>query len=131
MSPTEEERVLGRRAYGGVLVVPCLLNDTHRYWLLADTGAALTTVSREAAEEMGLDLLRPLRQEPIASVHRMDWAPVIRLNSLQVSGQRVTDLEVLILSLPPDLRIDGLLGVNFLHQFRPTFEFDQATLILR
>jgi len=58
-------------------------------------------------------------------------APVLRLNSLRVGSQRTTDIEVLVLSLPPDLRVDGLLGVNFLGQFRPTFEFVQGTLVLR
>jgi len=27
--------------------------------------------------------------------------------------------------------VDGLLGVNFLERFRPTFEFDETTLVLR
>jgi len=38
---------------------------------------------------------------------------------------------VLIVALPVALRVDGLLGVNFLEKFRVTFEFDQATLVLR
>ena len=32
---------------------------------------------------------------------------------------------------PPRLRIDGVLGVNFLERFRSTFDFDTATLVLR
>ena len=91
----------------------------------------MTMLSRQVVEEMGLDLARLVRQERIASVHQVAQAPVIRLSSLQVGGRRVTDLEVLVLSLPPDLRVDGLLGVNFLKRFRPTFEFDEATLVLR
>ena len=125
------DRVQGRRAYGGVLVIPCQLNDAYRYWFLADTGTAMTMLSQRVAEEMGLDLTRPVRQERIASVHQVAQSPVLRLSSLQVGGQRVTDLEVLVISLPPDLRVDGLLGVNFLERFRPTFEFDEATLVLR
>jgi len=122
--------IKGRRAHGGVLLVPCLLQDSHRYWFLADTGAAITMLSRQVADELGLDLSHPLRRERIASVHRMAWAPVVRLDSLQVGSQRVTDIEVLVLSFPTDLRVDGLLGVNFLERFRPTFEFDRSTLIL-
>jgi clan AA aspartic protease (TIGR02281 family) len=112
-------------------VIPCQLNDVYRYWFLADTGTAMTMLSRQVAEEMGLDPTRPVRQERIASVHHVAQAPVLRLSSLQVGGQRVTDLEVLVISLPPDLRVDGLLGVNFLERFRPTFEFDETTLVLR
>ena len=88
-------------------------------------------LSDEVAEEIGLDLSHPLRQERIASVHQIAWAPVIRLESFQVGLQRMRDIEVLVLSFPRDLRIDGLLGVNFLGRFRPTFEFDRSTLVLR
>ena len=91
----------------------------------------MTMLSRQVAEEMGLDLSRLVRQERIASIHQVAQAPVIRLSSLQVGSRRVTDLEVLVMSLPPDLRVDGLLGVNFLERFRPTFEFDETTLVLR
>ena len=125
------DRVQGRCAYGGVLIIRCQLNGTFRYWFLADTGTALTMLSQRAAEEIGLDLARPERQERIASIHQLASAPVMHLSSLQVGSQRVTDIEVLVLPLPAELRVDGLLGVNFLARFRPTFEFDQATLVLR
>ena len=71
------DRVQGRRAYGGVLVIPCQLNDAYRYWFLADTGTAMTMLSRQVAEEMGLDLTRPGRHERIASVHQVAQAPVL------------------------------------------------------
>ena len=130
MSRRRGDRVQGRRAYGGVLVIPCQLNDAYRYWFLVDTGTAMTMLSQRVAVEIGLDLTKPVRHERIASVHQVTRVPVLRLSSLQVGGRRRTDMEVLVLSLPPDLRVDGLLGVNFLGQFRVTFEFDQGTLVL-
>jgi len=131
MSGRRGDRVHGRRAYGGVLVIPCQLNDAYRYWFLADTGTAMTMLSRQVAEEIGLDLTHPVRHQRFASVHQVAQAPVLHLSSLRVGSQRMTKIEVLVISLPPDLRVDGVLGVNFLEQFRPTFEFDQATLVLR
>ena len=125
------DRIPGRWAHGGVLLVPCLLNDAYRYWFLADTGAAITTCSSRVAEEIGVDLSHPLRQERIVSIHQPAWAPVVRLGSLQVGSQRVTNIEVLVFSLPADLRVEGLLGVNFLGRHRPTFEFDRSILVLR
>lgn len=125
------DRITGRRVHGGVLLVPGLIHDAYRYWFLADTGAALTMLARRVAEEIELDLSHPLRRERIVSVHRIAWVPVVRLSSLQVGSQRATDLEVLVVPLPKDLRIDGLLGVNFLERFRTTFEFDRSTLVLR
>lgn len=112
-------------------MIPCQLNDAYRYWFLVDTGTALTMLSRQVAEEIGLDLTRPVRYKRIASVHKVEEAPVFRLDSLRSGGQRTTDIEVLVLALPAELRVDGLLGVNFLGKFRPTFEFDQGILVLR
>jgi predicted aspartyl protease len=57
--------------------------------------------------------------------------PVVRVQSLQVGAQRLTDVEALVLGFPPELHVDGLLGVNVLGRFRATFEFDRATLVLR
>jgi clan AA aspartic protease (TIGR02281 family) len=131
MNRSRSSRIEGRRSYGGVLAVPCLFNGTFRYWMLVDTGAALTLLSQQAAEEMGLDLSRAVRQEHIASIHRTVPVPVLLLESLQVGAHRVSDMEVVVLPLPPELRIDGLLGINFLERFRPTFEFDRGTLVLR
>jgi len=54
-----------------------------------------------------------------------------RLQSLQVEGIIVQMLEVVVVHFPPRLRIDGVLGVNFLERFRSTFDFDTATLVLR
>jgi len=80
---------------------------------------------------MGLDLNHGIRYTPIASVHKVAQAPVVWIDSVQVGGQSVCRIEGLVVFLPPELRFDGLLGVNFLSRFRPTFEFDQCTLVLR
>jgi predicted aspartyl protease len=125
------DRILGRRAHGGVLLVPCLLNDVYRYWFLADTGAAISMVSPAVAQELRLDISHPVRQERIASVHQIVRVPVVRLQSLQLGSQKVSDLDVLVFSLPSELRVDGLLGVNMLENFRATFEFTRSALILR
>ena len=73
----------------------------------------------------------PVHQERIASVHRVVSAPVVRLASVQIGAQHRTNVEALVLPLPVALRVDGLLGVNVLEHFRITFEFPQATVVLR
>jgi predicted aspartyl protease len=72
----------------------------------------------------------PVHQERIASVHRVVSVPVVRLASVQIGAQRLTNVEALVLPLPAELRVDGLLGVNVLEHFRITFEFPQATVVL-
>lgn len=124
-------RIPGRRAHGGVLLVPCLLHDAYRYWFLADTGAAHTLLTPIVAAELGLDLTSPVRHARIASVHQVAWVPVVHVRSLQVGAYRFAEVEVLVGALPAELRVDGLLGLSVLGRFRVTFEFDRATLVLR
>src|SRR5712691_11986185 len=125
------DRIRGRRGYGGVLLVPCLLHAAYPYFFLAHTGAARTLITPDVALELDLDVRTPLRQERIASVHHVVSAPVVCLASVQIGAQRLTDIEALVLPLPAALRVDGLLGVNVLEHFRITFEFPQATVVLR
>ncbi len=92
----------------------------------------MTVISLRVADEIGVDTARPLRHQQIASVHRTEEsAPVVFLEHLQVGPHSLTEVEALVLELPHSLRIDGLLGVNFMGRFRSTFEFDSATLVLR
>ena len=110
MSGRRGDRVHGRRAYGGVRVTACELNDAYRYWFLADTGTAVTMLSRQVAEESGLDWTPPVWHHRLASGHPAAQAPVLHLSRLRVGSQRMTKIAVLVSSLPPDLREDGGLG---------------------
>ena len=130
MSRRRGDRIQGKREMRGVMTVPCLLNEKFRCRFLADTGAAFTCISQRAAAEMNLDLT-PVRRMRIVSAHRPDFVPIIRINTFQVGSRIVRDMEVMVLPLPSELRVDGLLGVNFLEKFRVTFEFEEATMILR
>ncbi len=98
------DRIPGRRGYGGVLLVPCLLHAAYRYWFLADTGAARTLITPDVALDLGLDLRPPVRQVRIASVHQVVSAPLVHLVSLQVGAQQLTNVEALVLPLPAELR---------------------------
>ena len=124
-------RIRGRSVHGGVLLVPCRINRLHRYWFLADTGAALTVIRPRVAGDVGVDVASPLRHQQISSVHQVERVPVVRLEQVQVGHQYLADVEAAVVELPHSLRIDGLLGVSFLGRFRSTFEFDRATLVLR
>jgi len=124
------DQIRGQRAHGGGLLVPCLIHDAYRYWLLADTGAAMTMLAQRVVGEIELDLSHPLRRERFASIHKTASAPVVCLSSLQVGSKRAMNLDVLVLPLPDALRIDGILEVDFLELFRLTFDFDRRTLAL-
>jgi len=52
-------------------------------------------------------------------------------NAALMPNLPLTEVEASVGALPAELRVDGLLGLNVLGQFRTTFEFDRATLVLR
>ncbi|MDM8563697.1 retropepsin-like aspartic protease [Candidatus Marithioploca araucensis] len=131
MTRRRADRIPGISGYKGLLTVPCQISEIYHGRFLVDTGATLTVISQRFAHEMKLDIVPPIRQIQIASAHQVAQTPLVRLDSLQVGDKKVNHLEVLIIDLPVALRVDGLLGVNFLDKFRVTFEFDQATLVLR
>ena len=125
-------RVPGYRAYGGVLIIAALLNQTRRVYMMVDSDAAYCCITPEIARLLGYDLRRPMTRRFIASVQGVEAeVPSFRLQSLQVEGIIVQALDVLVITFSPRLRIDGVLGINFLERFRSTFNFDTATLILR
>jgi predicted aspartyl protease len=100
--------------------------------MLVESGAAYCCITPEIARLLGYDLRRPVARRSIASVQGVDVeVPSLRLQSLHVEGVIAQALEVLVITFSPWLRIDGVLGVNFIERFRSTFDFDTAMLILR
>jgi len=57
--------------------------------------------------------------------------PEVELTSFRVGTVGMSNFRVLVMSFHPNLGIDGLLGMDFLHRFRFTVEPDTATLVLR
>lgn len=115
-----------------LILVSVILNRTKAFRFVVDTGAQRIAISHDVADTLRLDVAHPLRFEAIVTAERQTPpAPVIRLDSVQLGGIRLRDLEASVFNLPPTLRADGLLGLNFLRGFRVTFEFDRFTLVLR
>ena len=50
---------------------------------------------------------------------------------MRIGGWQVRGVDVLVLTFPPTLRLEGLIGMNVLRHFRMTLESDTATLVLR
>jgi predicted aspartyl protease len=84
------------------------------------------------AQLLGYDPSRPTARRSIFGAQGVvAEVPSFRLASLRVDGIVVEGLEVLVVTFSPRVKIHGVIGVNFLERFRPTLEFDTATLVLR
>lgn len=98
---------------------------------LLDTGAAYTAVSKDMVALLDLPV-DPQQMVAIAPAHgRVFPAPLVTIGELQIGGFRLTALTAVVLDFPSILKIDGILGMNILRQFRMTLEPDTATLVLR
>jgi clan AA aspartic protease (TIGR02281 family) len=125
------DRIIGQRAYGGVLI---LRAQVDQLWvrLLVDTGCAITSLTSEAAQRLGLDRSHFTgRRTVFTAAGTTMTVPTGRLGSLRLGAAELRNIEVALVDLPASVNIDGLLGVNVLDRFRVTFEFRRATLVLR
>lgn len=113
-----------------MLLVPVRVNGQD-FEFLVDTGSAFTGVAASTAAYLDLPSQRS-RGVRIARAHgRTVRVPTAQVGELSVGGQRVGGMTVLVLDLPNELQVDGLLGMDFLGRFRITLESDTATLVIR
>jgi clan AA aspartic protease (TIGR02281 family) len=123
-------RIRGRLAHGGVLLIPVRVQGQDFEFLL-DTGAAYTALSEDIITLLGITV-NPQRMAAIAPAHGgVFQVPMVTIKELRLGGFRLTDIAAIVLEFPPILKIDGVLGMNILRQFRMTLEADTATLVLR
>lgn len=121
-------RVKGQFRYDGLFVVVTLLNG-QPFRMLFDPGAAYSAIKPSVAALLGL--------RPIGSVHILQGAlsdvdcPLYMLDSFQLGFIRLTNLTVAAMTFSEKAGFHGLLGMDFLRQYRFTLECDTATLILR
>jgi len=123
-------RIRGRLAHGSVLLVPVRVQGQD-FEFLVDTGAAYTALSPEIVTLLGL-IVVPSRTITIVPAYgALVQVPVITIAELRIGGLQVLHVEAMVLQFPQPLKLDGLLGMNVLKQFRMTIEVDTQTLVLR
>ena len=98
---------------------------------LVDTGAAYTAINPRLATLFDLTTF-PQPQLTIAPVQgRAQSVPQVLLPDLRIGGIELTKVDALVVSFPVGLRLQGIIGMNVLRQFRVTLESDTSTLVLR
>ena len=123
-------RIQGRRAYGGLVLVPVQINALD-FEFLVDTGAAYTAISTDLASLLDLTP-SPQRQLRIVLAQGAPlYMPQVSLPELLIGRMRLSQVDVLVMTFPAVLMLDGILGMNVLSQFRMTLENDTSTLVLR
>lgn len=96
--------------------------------LVVDTGASFTIVAIHILQELGYDTDNPLRRQQIVTGQGQIKAPVVRVAWLNCVGQLVENFEVVAHTIPAALRVDGLLGMDFLTLCRAVIDVAEAEI---
>ena len=109
--------------------VSAILNRDTDQNFIVDTGASMVTIPSATAEFLGLayDDRNPVRRVMTAGGVR--YAPEVTLQSISIGGWEVNNVRALVLDIPdqPDL---GLLGLNYLENFRMDMNSEEGILLL-
>ncbi len=115
---------------GQVVVIEAMLNGKTPAKLVVDTGASFTMISAATAKELDIDPSGNQRRLPIQTANGMIQAPLTSLESINVGGLEMKNLTAVIHDVVPNSRMAGLLGLNFLSNFRMEIDTQKGLLHL-
>lgn len=115
-----------------LIVVPVLVNDEGPFDFILDTGAGTMVVGEELAAK--LTLPRGTSQEGHGATAPIEVV-MTTLESLSIGDQQGAPLEAAIMDLKPlrmriGAEIDGIIGHNFLREFRVSVDYPRGRLEL-
>lgn len=116
-----------------LVLVPAFVNGRGPYEFVLDTGASATVLSPELASVLRLETTAA---EPMTGAGGMLQATLGRVGSLTVGNAALQDVAVMVAGFLGELGrvvgtpLDGILGYNFLRQFRVTLDYPSGTLWL-
>lgn len=96
--------------------------------MILDTGATYTMICPEILMETGYDLTKPNRKMAITTASSIEYTPFYLVQKISALGKEITGIEVASHSFPPRIPADGLLGLNFLRNFKLTIHVNEGYL---
>ncbi len=99
-------------------------------YLALDTGASNVIISREAAINIGYNLKLTPDQTTISDASTSHLVPILTLKSFRLADATVENIQVLCYTIPEELGINGVIGLNFLRHFNVNLNFEKGILTL-
>ncbi|HEY3302226.1 MAG TPA: aspartyl protease family protein [Candidatus Binatia bacterium] len=115
---------------GELMVVQAMLNEKAAAKFVVDTGASYTTISQATAKQLELNLDNASGVIALQTANGVIEAPLVNVGSLDLGGLGLKDLKVAVHDVFPDPGIAGLLGLNFLSQFRVEIDNKNGVIYL-
>lgn len=107
---------------GGNFLVDTVLNGRIKARLMLDTGASFITLTEEIGRQLGISPYSDSAELPFNTAGGEEWMPLVALETVSLGAAETRLVEASINSHIKG--IDGLLGMNFLGDFR--FEIDRT-----
>jgi predicted aspartyl protease len=117
------------RSGGNHILVEGIVNGVAAMKFVLDTGAASTMIPPFFATQAGIDLSSGLIVT-IGGVAGAADVPLVEVNSINVGGAEVRNLEVLVQDLPLGMGAVGLLGADFLLEYRLDIQYAKDQVVL-
>jgi clan AA aspartic protease (TIGR02281 family) len=107
------------------------INDTREFKFILDTGSSKTIINEKVAFSLGYDLKRLENGEKLMTAGGSMHSKILRLPKLSLFGKDMVNFEVSVLNLPLQITYfaDGLIGMDFLLQFK-NIKFDFENKII-
>jgi clan AA aspartic protease (TIGR02281 family) len=116
--------------HGQIVVIQAMLNKKKTVKFVVDTGASYTMISSAVARDLDLDLTQNQRTMPFQTANGLIQAPLTNLDSIAVGGMEIKNLTAAVHDAVPDPQVAGLLGLNFLSNFRMDIDTQKGLLHL-
>jgi aspartyl protease family protein len=89
--------------------------DFQRINLLVDTGSSFTLISRQILIDLDYNIAQSIKkQQLITGKGVTSPIPVITVSWFNCAGKVINQFDVLAYDIPQSLKVDGILGMNFL-----------------
>ena len=110
-----------------LIVVPVIINGQGPYRFLFDTGANNTVLFTAVADSLKIPERR--RALLITAGGNLDVSVRV-LRTLNVGGARLEDIEIAVIDfdLMKTLKVDGVLGSDYLRRFRLVIDYDNKVI---
>src|SRR5215470_11756403 len=115
---------------GQVVIVEATLNKKTAAKFIVDTGASYTMISSATAKELSIDAGQNNQPVTFQTANGMIQAPLVSLQSITVGGMEINNLTAAVHDVVPDGKVFGLLGLNFLGNFRMEIDNQNGLLHL-
>ena len=126
-TPSKANAVIPVQIRGSKVIVSVLFNNNRRANLLLDTGASQTMISKRVAQDLRLYSSGSGKRYGIGGAVTVSTAVI---DSVKVGQAEIQQLQVSIHDFSVDPSYEGLLGFDFLRNFRVSLDLQQSTLLL-